>query len=83
MNSLKFVIQAKSIEKPTSIEEFLLAGDISVVVQRTQCFVTAVAKVSNANGLSELWVEPESVILSHLSSWAQCPNAGNKLQQIM
>nr|ABE26917.1 small secreted gut protein [Mayetiola destructor] len=74
---------AKSIEESSSIEKFLLAGDVSVVVERTQCFVAAVAKVSKENDLSELWAQPESIINDHLNNWAQCSSAGNKLAQIV
>lgn len=72
----------KSSEEPSSINELLLSENRSVNTG-TECFVEAVAQVSKANGLSELWAQPEAVIKSHLNSWAQCPAAGNKLKQTM
>lgn len=78
------MIQAKSIEEPSSIEEDLLTVDVSaVLVEGTQCLVDAVAKVSHENGLTELWDEKHSVIKGHLSKWAKCSSAGNKLAQVM
>lgn len=61
----------------------LMEDGVLDIVQGFQCLINVVAKISNANGLSNLWLQAEPVVNYHLEKWLNCPQAGDKLAVIL
>lgn len=67
----------KSSESSPLIPE-LLNKDVFVIVEGFQCLVDVVKRISNENGLADLWSQSEPVIQYFLNKWLNCPQAGGK-----
>lgn len=72
----------KSSEPSPLINE-LMNERIFIVAEGFQCLVDAVERVSNDNGLADLWSQSEPVIKYFLNKWLNCPQAGSKWAVIL
>lgn len=83
--SLAKMIRKQVVEKCMHNEDVFGLEDarFSSLADALQCMVDVLGKVSNENGLQEIWTRNEAIFQHHIDNLRKCPNVGRKILVIL